>query len=143
MNIPHVVAEAIVGADAADAEAIVVNLNTGTYFSVRGDAILLWNAIIAGAAAEEIVEAVVEMTGEAGETIAAVIADFCASLAEHGLIVERDGYTETPPAFDLSAGGAGLLEPSLAIYTDMQDLILLDPVHEVDARGWPHAQASA
>jgi hypothetical protein len=20
----------------------------------------------------------------------------------------------------------------------MQDLILLDPVHEVDARGWPH-----
>jgi hypothetical protein len=22
-------------------------------------------------------------------------------------------------------------------YTDMQDLLLLDPIHEVDAAGWP------
>jgi len=26
-------------------------------------------------------------------------------------------------------------------YTDMQDLVLLDPVHEVDERGWPHVQS--
>ena len=33
--------------------------------------------------------------------------------------------------------------PTLEKYTDMQDLVLLDPVHEVDERGWPHAQAAA
>ena len=29
--------------------------------------------------------------------------------------------------------------PKLETYTDMQDIILLDPVHKVDSRGWPHA----
>jgi hypothetical protein len=23
-------------------------------------------------------------------------------------------------------------------FTDMQELLLLDPIHEVDERGWPH-----
>jgi hypothetical protein len=27
--------------------------------------------------------------------------------------------------------------PVLNKYTDMQDLLLLDPIHEVDATGWP------
>jgi hypothetical protein len=31
--------------------------------------------------------------------------------------------------------------PGFATFTDMQDIILLDPVHEVDTRGWPHASA--
>jgi hypothetical protein len=32
--------------------------------------------------------------------------------------------------------------PPISKFTDMQDIILLDPVHEVDARGWPHASAA-
>jgi hypothetical protein len=27
--------------------------------------------------------------------------------------------------------------PKLSAYTDMQELLLLDPVHEVDDAGWP------
>ena len=27
--------------------------------------------------------------------------------------------------------------PVLSIYTDMQDLLLLDPIHDVDQAGWP------
>jgi hypothetical protein len=29
--------------------------------------------------------------------------------------------------------------PVLNKYTDMQDLLLLDPIHEVDERGWPNS----
>jgi hypothetical protein len=29
-------------------------------------------------------------------------------------------------------------EPKLGKYTDMQELLLLDPVHEVDEAGWPN-----
>jgi hypothetical protein len=32
--------------------------------------------------------------------------------------------------------------PALEKHSDMQDLILLDPVHEVGPRGWPHAADS-
>lgn len=143
LNTPQVVAEAIEGANAADGEAIIVNLGTGTYYSIRGDGILLWNAIVGGAAAEEIVEVVFEKTGEAHESVADAISGFYESLAAEGLIVERNGKAEPPPVIDLSGGGAGLLKPSFETYTDMQDLILLDPVHEVDERGWPHVHATS
>ncbi|MCU1244771.1 MAG: hypothetical protein JWN02_681, partial [Acidobacteria bacterium] len=33
--------------------------------------------------------------------------------------------------------------PRLERYTDMQEIILLDPVHKVDSQGWPHAAPSA
>ena len=29
-------------------------------------------------------------------------------------------------------------EPALQKYTDMEDLLLLDPIHEVDDTGWPN-----
>ena len=67
LNSPHVVAEEVESADVDD-EAIVVNLTTGTYYSIRGDTILLWKAIAGGSTAEQIVAAVV---GAAGSTLIA------------------------------------------------------------------------
>jgi hypothetical protein len=32
---------------------------------------------------------------------------------------------------------ATFIAPVLAVYTDMQDLLLLDPIHDVDEIGWP------
>jgi hypothetical protein len=133
LNSPQVVAETIEG------EAIVVNLATGTYYSVKGDSILLWDAIVAGATVDEIAEVAAEMTAQPRETVAAAVGGFCDSLAAEGLIVEQDGGGASPEV-DLSGGGSGLLEPAFETYADMQDLILLDPVHEVDERGWPHVQ---
>ena len=142
LNSPSVVAEAIEAPDVADGEAIIVHLETGTYYSIKGEAILLWNAIVGGATVEEISEVVAEMTGEPADRVSAPIRGFVDSLAAQGLIVDA-GKAAAPPVVDLSGGGAGLLEPSFELYSDMQDLILLDPVHEVDERGWPHVQPTA
>ena len=30
--------------------------------------------------------------------------------------------------------------PKLATYSDLQDLLLLDPIHDVDETGWPAAR---
>jgi hypothetical protein len=30
--------------------------------------------------------------------------------------------------------------PKLSKYTDMEDLLALDPIHEVDEMGWPNAK---
>ncbi len=69
--------------------------------------------------------------------------NFSRSLAAQGLIVERQDPVDAAVTLDVARGGQGLLKPRLETYSDMQDLILLDPVHEVDERGWPHAQAAA
>jgi hypothetical protein len=58
-------------------------------------------------------------------------------LVEEALLVPDDGRTraETPPRElpELTTFTA----PVLKIYTDMQELLLLDPVHDVGVEGWP------
>jgi len=41
------------------------------------------------------------------------------------------------------AAGGTFEEPQLEKYEDLQDIILLDPVHRVDDAGWPHAAPAA
>ena len=53
-----------------------------------------------------------------------------------------------PPASPLRStdnGGKNIKKmrfeaPALQVYTDMEDLLLLDPIHEVDEMGWPSAK---
>lgn len=143
LNTPHVVAEAIEADDPVQSEAIIVNLDSGTYYSITGAGILLWSAIVAGASLDELADAVAAASGESGEAAARAVAGFRDVLVENALIVERSDPPASPAALDLSRGGAGLMAPKVAFYTDMQDLILLDPVHEVDDQGWPHVQPVA
>jgi hypothetical protein len=38
---------------------------------------------------------------------------------------------------------AAFVAPVLHKHTDMQDLLLLDPIHEVDETGWPSVKKDA
>ncbi len=55
--------------------------------------------------------------------------------SEHDLVVEADDG-------EIGSGrgerNGDYVAPVLESFTDMQDLILLDPIHEVDAAGWPN-----
>jgi hypothetical protein len=40
------------------------------------------------------------------------------------------------------ASGVAFVEPVLHKYTDMQEFMLVDPIHDVEADvGWPHVKA--
>jgi len=133
----------LVVADIVDGEAIVVHLGTGTYYNLVGDSMLVWNAILGGASPREIAAAAAGVTGEDVESTKETLQRFCESLVGEGLIVERVAEPDGAPSVDLSGATGQPLEPRFDSYSDMQDLVLLDPVHEVDERGWPHAQAPA
>jgi len=130
INTPHVINEVI------DGEAVIINLGSGDYFSLRGSGAYIWQAVEAGADASAIVDAFVAAgLGSAAELIPAVDGLLDQLVAE-GLVVEA---TDRPAPL-LGAPDMAVFEPpALEKFTDMQDLILLDPVHEVDERGWPHA----
>jgi len=86
LNGPQVVSETV------DDETIVVNLDTGTYYSIKGDGMLLWNAFIDGASLAEIAGAVAEQTGASSELVERSLAAFSTKLLAEGLIVpERLG----------------------------------------------------
>ncbi len=125
VNRPDVVDESV------DGEVLIVHLGTGTYFSSRGAGDAAWQLLASG-------RTPAESAGPLGQDEGS-IADFLARLLEEGLLRPRDG--EAGPLPDVRpAAGALLLEK----YTDMQELLLLDPIHDVDdEEGWPNVRAGA
>ncbi len=128
---PSVVHEAIEG------EVIIVNLDKGLYFSTDGVGASIWAMIVAGRTADEILLWAKGL--DAGDVVAADVAEFLDDLRENELV--RD-VAETPEGgdFDVPAAPATYEKPTLNVYADMEELLLLDPIHDVsDDAGWPHA----
>lgn len=137
LNTPNVIAEVI------DGEAILVDLRSGNYFSIQGNGALLWEAIAQGTSLETIANQIVDAFDLDRAVAEETVVSFSNELEREGLIVALEGdqpQPEPPLDFRLSTNGQGFTTPVVEKYTDMQDLVLLDPVHEVDERGWPHAQ---
>ncbi len=123
--------------DEIDGEVLVIHSETGSYHSMRGLAGSIWAAASVGVRVDEVVEQVsAALPIDAAEVVPDVEA-FVAALVEHDLVVEEgDGEIGR-----ITVANGDYIAPVLESFTDMQDLILLDPIHEVDAAGWPHMPA--
>ena len=134
VNVPDVVFEAF------DEEIVLVNLETGNYYSVRGTGPEIWMALASGESASQIgLGLQARYEGDLPAMQAAVTA-FADALVAADLLVP-DGVAQA--AADVPASGNGGRQafepPILETYSDMQDLLLLDPIHDVDQAGWPVA----
>lgn len=137
-NRPTVISEII------DGEAVIIHLGTGCYYSLRGSASLVWDALNRGSSAEELVRLLklaYDMSGTDAE-LPAVIDALLQELASEELVVPDEETTGSEAtSLPLEAGRSAFETPRIERYTDLQDLILLDPVHDVDAQmGWPQAK---
>ena len=128
-----------------DEETVVVDLGTGSYFSLRGSAQVIWSALERGLDVPGVVREVAGRYDGDRADIAGAVQAFVTELVDDKLIVAANADAPAV-ASEAQADGAavGPFEPpSLERYDDLQDLILLDPVHEVsEEEGWPHARPS-
>jgi len=134
-NAPHVTSERF------DDEVVIVNFESGKYHSLQGTAASLWRFVEQGATVGEIVrETLVRYDGERPAIEEAVFA-FLADLRNEDLAVPADGPAA---AAGEPRGPEGprttFVPPVLATFSDMQELLWLDPIHEVDDAGWPVAR---
>jgi hypothetical protein len=139
VNSPHVISETVGG------ETIIVNLARGHYFSLQGTAVDVWQRLERGEAAETIVLELEQRyeaaDGEIEAAVKKLLEDF---VAAELVVVEANGAGTAARASSQDVGErVPFVSPGFTTFTDMQDIILLDPVHEVDTRGWPHASADA
>ena len=136
LNAPNVIAETIEG------EAILVDLRTGNYYSIQGSGSQIWEALARGVGVGRVAEEVSKAFSIERAEAEAAVSSLSEELEREGLIVPIDHTDgeETSPSLQLSSNGRLFTAPVVEKYTDMQDLVLLDPVHEVDERGWPHVQ---
>jgi hypothetical protein len=123
-----------------DGEVVAIDLGSGTYYSMRGTAGAIWNAVAAGSTVDEVVALVTGTYDPAGADVRTSILGFLERLESCGLVVRSDAGDRRATAVPV-AGDTALPyeEPELGVFTDLADLILLDPVHDVDPeKGWPH-----
>lgn len=130
-----------VSAEVFDEEVLAINLKTGHYHSLRESGVVLWQALMQGHTAEEAAAALSGAFPEAAEAAATEARTYIQKLEEDGLIVPS---SETaPPTGPLEIPTKGTYaSPLIESYTDMQELLLIDPIHEVDVyTGWPQKSA--
>lgn len=131
VNAPSVVSEVI------DGELVIMNLQTGSYYSAEDSGAVLWGWIEKGYGLKDIGSLLVSHYCDVSDDVDDQLREFVATLLENDLIRENG---EAPPCIKLSAPGGGrpvFHSPEINIYTDMKDMLLLDPIHDVDETGWP------
>jgi len=118
-------------------EVIAANFVKGVYYSLLGSAAQIWEGLMAGVPLDRVVAEVstlseadpVEFTNAANSLIEALLTE--------ELIVPTAGAEVR--AWKPVAGAEGAYAPPvLERFTDMEDLLLLDPIHDVEEMGWPH-----
>jgi hypothetical protein len=131
-NSPPVVHETVEG------ETIVVNLATGSYYDLNAVGGYIFGSFEGGATVAEVADALVAGCGADAVAVQAAVEDFARRLADEELLVPAvNGNGAGPVSFGGFEMPAQFAEPVLNKYTDMQELLLLDPVHEVSEAGWP------
>jgi hypothetical protein len=116
-----------------DDELIVINLARGTYSSLTGSAPALFDLLAEARSAADIARVFGFDPDKSPERVAEISA-FLTLLADNGLV----GNVADGPSLPLPAIPLAWSEPAIEVFHDLSDLMLLDPIHEVDAEaGWP------
>ena len=117
-----------------DEELVAINLESGCYYSMNRTAAWLWRSLDEGCSLEQASASARGAAGAGPDRVAADFAAFAALLAGEGLIERAEAEPRDPPA----AEDGAYTEPRLEKFSDMQEMLLLDPIHEVGESGWPH-----
>lgn len=121
-----------------DGEVVIVNLDSGAYYAFDGSGEYIWNRLSdGGASAAQLVTELASHYASAAADIEPAVRHFLQQLLDEQLIVADDNAAA---ASTTAAGGPSgvFVAPQLNKYTDMEALLLADPIHEVEADGWPN-----
>lgn len=122
--------------DIADGQAVVINFVTGMYYGTSSLGSVILDRLVHGNSPDKIRIAVEALPG-CPEDFGTELDSFIAELREKGILIPGDtvaGGEETMEGNVLEDGFVLTLDE----FTEVQDLILADPVHDVDVeKGWP------
>ena len=128
-----------------DDDVIAIHLETGMYYAFDGVAADCWAAVAAGTSVDEIADALVGRFALDGAAARSDVAEFVAGLTAEQLVVDAtdpsaDDVAAWVAAYANDARAITYTAPTVQRYDDLDDLLMLDPIHEVDDAGWPVAR---
>jgi hypothetical protein len=125
-------------------ETVIVHVPSGFYYSVSGSGPKILELIEAGVSDSDLPSMVLGKRAPRPDADAEIRV-FVDRLLEEGIIVERlpeDAVQPFVTTADTSEEDAlALASPVLERFDEVRDLLLIDPVHQVDENyGWPKAR---
>ncbi len=125
-------------------ETVAIHLATGAYHSLPGIAGEAFLCLLpAGASLHQIASQLASRYEAEAETIEADLGRFFTKLEQQSLVVRVKLTGHSASAQELPSPltpRAAYQAPDLHTHTDLQELFLIDPIHDVTAAGWPHLQ---
>ena len=126
-----------------DGEAVIINLEKGVYYSLRGAGAEIWTALKAGTSAARVrQQLLVRYEGDPVE-ITSALDDLIGEMEKEGILVAAPATNEPEEvvAIDRPTGDRPPFQRTiLERFNDMEAILMLDPIHEVDQTGWPAAK---
>ena len=111
----------------------MINLATGSYYSLDTVGAQIWTLLEESRPVDQIVAELGRLYDASEPDIRSAVDQLLEQLTLEQLVTSPATLPAVEPTVRQPFSA-----PKLEKFTDMQDLILLDPVHEVGSRGWPH-----
>ncbi len=119
-----------------DGETIIINLENGNYYSTNASGAIIWDAIVTQYTAEQIM-----LSLENRYSVDRAELEHCVQEVIQFLLAENlisDSINSEPCILAISTQKKEpFLKPIIEKYEDMQEMLLADPIHDVEAMGWP------
>ncbi len=127
-----------------DSEVVIINMISGSYYSLTEVGTFVWEMIEKGFSQEAIINTLLLQYDAQLDTIEAALTALIESLVTENLITSvviiddmESSKLELNTALNIEIKKP-FIPPILGKYDDMQELLLVDPIHDVDESGWPN-----
>jgi coenzyme PQQ synthesis protein D (PqqD) len=126
-----------------DDEVIAIQLATGAYHSISGAGADLFALLPFEPTLPELAAALAEKYDTDAASLAADLRPFLEDLKTEEIIIEysRDSRASKPITLSHSGPRVPYVPPAIQPFRDLQELFLIDPVHDVGPMGWPQLKA--
>lgn len=119
-----------------DGELVIANYKSGLYYSISVEGSWIWQGLAHGLTVSQIAQWLSgHFPGQASE-IPTLVEEFVGKLLAENLILESSKGDSSVQKLPIVTGGV-FKRPVIDRFDDLQELLLLDPVHDVDQTGWP------
>lgn len=122
-----------------EGEVIVVDLQKGHYYSLTGTAVPIWSSLLRGCGVSGVVGEICSAYSGDPSEIETSVTELVDALEAEGLVARSD-VPPAPPELLSPEAKIAFSPPLFQKYTDMEDVLVLDPIHDVDESGWPNVK---
>ncbi|MCE9547735.1 MAG: PqqD family protein [Planctomycetia bacterium] len=130
---PRVISEVM------DGELVLVQFESGCYYSVRGVGADVCQLLTAGHDVGHIAHSIATRHQASATQVHDEVRKFIADLVAEKLLVPQTTAGGIPAVVTL--GSTVYTAPAFEKFDDMADQLLLDPIHEIGETGWPLRKA--